>query len=102
MVSHLASLRDPRSRDAGTSWFDDDESAGDPIAKFSSEIDERLTQRASHSGREPNQDNSGVPVSARIGEQTEVLVSVRSTRASERANASTTSSSTPGLISRLP
>lgn len=56
------------------SWLDDDECAGDPIAKFGSDIDEGLTERASHSCWEPNQDNSSRLVSTRIREQTEVLI----------------------------
>ena len=37
-----------RSRDAGASWFDDDECAGKPIAKLGSEIHKRLTEGPSH------------------------------------------------------
>jgi hypothetical protein len=54
--------------------LDDDECAGDPIAKFCSDIDESLTERDSHSCRKPNQDNSRGLASTRVREQTEVLV----------------------------
>lgn len=54
--------------------MDDDECAGDPIAKFGSNVDESLTERASHSCWKPNQDNTGSLVSTRIREQTEVPV----------------------------
>jgi hypothetical protein len=73
-VSRLASFRNSRSRDTRTSWLDDDECAGDPIAKFCSDIDESLTERASHFCWEPNQDNSSGLASTRVREQTEVLV----------------------------
>jgi hypothetical protein len=73
-VSRLASFRNSRSRDARTSWLDNDECAGDRIAKLGSDINESLTERASHSCWEPNQDNSSGLVSTRICEQTEVLV----------------------------
>ena len=101
-VSRLASFRNSRSRDARPSWLDDYECAGDPIAKFCSEIDESLTERASHPCWEPNQDNSSGLASTRVREQTEVFVfSQKVPRASERANAKTTLSSTPGLISAI-
>src|SRR5437762_13441335 len=56
IVSRLASFRNSRSRDTRTSLLDDDECAGDPIAKFCSDIDESLTEGASHSCWESNQD----------------------------------------------
>ncbi len=72
--SSLASFRNSGSRDARTSWLDDDECAGDPSAKFGSDIDDSVTDRASHSCGEPNQDNSSGLAPTRIREQTEVLV----------------------------
>jgi hypothetical protein len=54
--------------------LDDDECAGDSIAKFVSKFHESLTERASHSCWKSNQDDPSSLAPTRIREQTEVLV----------------------------
>jgi hypothetical protein len=47
-----------RSRDASASGLDDNERALNAIAKFSDDVDHRLTERPSHTRRETNQDDA--------------------------------------------
>jgi hypothetical protein len=98
-VSRLSPrVRNVRSRDVSTSWFDHHEGCGETLTQFIDDVHNRLTQTASHSGGEADQHHACGLLSIRRSEQTEVLVSVRSTRASDRAKARTISSSAPGLI----
>ena len=77
IVSHLsvaASPCDPRSREAGASWLDNDKRADDPIAKLGNNARDGLTESASRITWEANQDDSSRPVPAGVHEESKILV----------------------------
>jgi hypothetical protein len=79
-VSRLSPrVRDVRSRDASTSWFDHHEGRGETLTEFIDDVHNRLTQIAAHSGEEADQHHTCGLLSVRVSEQTAGILVPRMT-----------------------